>query len=905
MLLRLSILFLMFVGASTGWVCASDDPESEGWTLVYQTDFNSDDALVDWIPLGKTEMRIEDGKLILSGPGKAMVQFREPLPSDQKIVWTAAWAPTAGRGIVQHGMRLRSNGVEATGADVWPALGRMRNTRNLIAYFGWEYIARNNGPLPEPGVTYTLEATMEGRHVTLSVDGEPLLAGDMPFDLPYESFDSIYLSGNNSLLSYDSIAIYTKPPTQKEIPVTTVPEVKDTAVQALLERLADPFAEDYMEANAQLLKYLQAHPESDPGTGGPLSLTEASQMMTVVADPRRARPHRMGRTIILKADLPQNHPFWAKAVLEYGRCLYWNGREQHNETVMDLGKADLRLLKERGYDSPVLAAYLGERQTWSPSHQPDTTGAPAWAVTQIETYIRILDIIGWWGAHRQTPRGDLGGGWGDDVEILRNWGTVIAVGQASPEAEATVMRLIDGAWEHAYGGLQGGYMKRIEDVEHSSEPTADTQPVGLFLQPDDSKYVERNRKLLPLVLDKWSALDPQGYRRMKSSYIGLEGAEMSPSLEGDVPYHTRAYKGLTWLTSLSDQPDVQATMLEIADAWREATLREEGGKLAGVSPAAVYWKTGQLGTGNTRDWYKTGMDWTYFDYNRNNQTRILQLLISAYEWTGDAKYLEPVEACLTRAREGDSLSTVPVAPADDEMPSADYQRWLLSQWKAKGMFLPLLARLSQGSGVHLGQPSDYSFGGKQASLKEQVAAAASHFQETGDIIPVVDMAEAAVADYQLTGNPEAVTAVSQAYLDAALGRDFPMWTSEPLSTDRVYIPTANAVYTLMTGATGGWGDPLPPDAAVSWQFPSLDFAVLAHRTSRDSVSIRLYSFLKKTAEVGLSLRTLPKGRYHIRYQSPDGSESVQTVTHDGKLQWLYFNVPGRTESRIEISPVAG
>jgi len=51
----------------------------------------------------------------------------------------------------------------------------------------------------------------------------------------------------------------------------------------------------------------------------------------------------------------------------------------------------------------------------------DGKGAPQWAVKQHEAMQRMLKIIYWWVNERQEANGELGGKYGDDVEILRWW----------------------------------------------------------------------------------------------------------------------------------------------------------------------------------------------------------------------------------------------------------------------------------------------------------------------------------------------------------------------------------------------------------------------------------------------------------------------------------------------------
>ena len=51
--------------------------------------------------------------------------------------------------------------------------------------------------------------------------------------------------------------------------------------------------------------------------------------------------------------------------------------------------------------------------------------APAWAIAQQKLLNHLENIMMFWIEERQTMDGQMGGGWGDDVEMWRKWTPVL------------------------------------------------------------------------------------------------------------------------------------------------------------------------------------------------------------------------------------------------------------------------------------------------------------------------------------------------------------------------------------------------------------------------------------------------------------------------------------------------
>ena len=105
--------------------------------------------------------------------------------------------------------------------------------------------------------------------------------------------------------------------------------------------------------------------------------------------------------------------------------LIWSEVENGFE-VDDFYTEGRRLLNEASDAFPkssILPQYFGE--AWASENQDDSEGNVDndwdWVEPQQRAIQGLTNVIRFWCDQRQAPDGQFGGGWGDDVEIWRNW----------------------------------------------------------------------------------------------------------------------------------------------------------------------------------------------------------------------------------------------------------------------------------------------------------------------------------------------------------------------------------------------------------------------------------------------------------------------------------------------------
>ena len=466
-------------------------------------------------------------------------------------------------------------------------------------------------------------------------------------------------------------------------------------------------------------------------------------------------------------------------------------------------------------------------------------GAPDWAVAQRRLAHRMEAITEWWVEQRQNTNGELGGGWGDDVEILRQWGPQ-ALGLGSEVAARGIRALADGLWRSDI--LKDGYNQSVSDVEHSSEPTTDTLPLRAALDPDDSEALARLRATAACA-ENWIAEQPDGFFRFRGSWFNCRSVDSKPERAVDVHLNVRAMGPALWHAYLSRDPKIISLLEKWAASWVRAMHGANHGKPAGVIPSAVRSETGSYMIDSDR-WDKPNAEWDYFQWSGRSQEALTSLLLAVHDLTSDEQWIEA-------ARESFRI-----------MAQCDTHPELCEQIRgAPGAFFEWRRRTGDGR-------YDEAFG---------------YRHEADDQTKLATMAELASAS------------------ERRLAHNFDMFTSEVLYTDRVYYPFPPQLQQLLFGGEAPRGERYPA-FAVTWLPAKEDFARAVLTAEKDNVRLRLYSFEEKDHEAAVRLWRLKPGAYHWQALDTEGEAVAAGETRIMTLpRVLRLPVPPGKEVTIQVS----
>lgn len=821
------------------------------WVPVWEDTFDRPEIGEEWQVLcGRA--RIEDGWLLLEGAG-ATIGTTRGFPGELRVTFVARSVP--GRPPCDLSVSLCTNPDWGWSPGCFFAFGGDNNKRNQLIWPGGRAVDRSPSLLIEPGRTYRITATRAGGLLTLSIDGRVILsAREEGESLAGAGFDRVALVTWTGML-VDRIRIEGHPGAAPPEPAPLPPlplTLRDGVLVPRDPAAGDPrlaralalFAKGHLAPSARAfealpdgilkaagLAWCYGHIDYEERRGDFERLADLFARIAASRpeDVRLAEHARASRAfarlrilrgspiaaVRLTVRGPRENPYYPKALLFHARYLWWDAAEGGNARKRAAALRYFRRLKALSPRHPIVRGYLGERVPWDEALAERPEGVPAWAADLREAYVRQIRILGWWFAHRQTPDGQLGGGWGDDVELLRSWGPVAAISTGAPEVTRGIERLCEGVWRYV---LEDGYARELGDVEHSAEPSADVLPALMLLRYGDPRPIEWNLRSAATIRARHLARDGRGHLRFRSTVIGAGGASANPRDGGDTAYHARAMKHFLWLAWYGND-EAKAVLSDWARGWRDATMDAARGKPAGIPPGTIWYPSGEIAPPGGAPWWHP--DWNYYGWP-GPISMIYDTFLAAYRFSGDRAFLDPLRAYVRIVR-GPRRAAGSGAPGSPAWAQARVQGWNLRDTLAQYRWLE----------------GDTAFD----DLLLPVATPAVRFLITGD---------------------RAVYEASFARTARSLRDNFALRTSEVIMTDRAGLGGAAATFAAYTGGVRLWRSSGLPTMAVTWIVPDPDFAALVTEAGPGRLRARLYHFHEEPIDVGLRLWRLRPGRYALR-----------------------------------------
>ncbi|WP_417451580.1 hypothetical protein [Kordiimonas sp.] len=558
----------------------------------------------------------------------------------------------------------------------------------------------------------------------------------------------------------------------------------------------------------------------------------------------------------LLASADSNHLLYERVRYQRGRILYWLDREGHGQHYDGWLPEDLRYLAQRHPNDNLLAMYTGAKIDTPDACDfviaPET--APNWSLGQSEVLCRTKLLSNWWVTERQNPNGELGGKYGDDVEMLRWWSIPFLAGDAVTSLGWKT--LATGVWSS--DRLEDGYYKNASDVEHAAEPISDTAPLLSYL--NEPEYTARLSNSARHFLERWTVRTPDGKRYFRSAWFGAHTIDERPPRNRDVPMNGRAAKAVKFYAWNVDDPALHTALHEWARAWADAAMSTDKGKPKGVVPASLR-ASDQSINGDEPNWYDANMFWEYFNWSHESGQQIYDLLLFAAQLTGDETLLAPLYASADLVEKhlkqsGNSSQT----------PAPGSEAWAASHLAKAGGFWSVLSQWR----LLYDKP-------RYDDLLKSHGGAYIKFRLTGD---EKHLAEAATP-----------------ILDE-IRYNFPMRTDEALFTDRVYISKTNATPEILGMLTGSLRTSAPY-AAITWQNTPAGFSALVRDNGKDRLVVDAYLSATANGSLNFRLWQLDTGLYDVHVQ--EGSGGTVTLPLSIETAGQLVSIPAEAEGLYKIS----
>jgi len=596
---------------------------------------------------------------------------------------------------------------------------------------------------------------------------------------------------------------------------------------------------------------------------------------------RRALSHHLGRSDQGYSHFIENvRAYHLFQLAQADDPLYWKSRQyaariaymlDPNRWTATAGTAK-RIMKQILESFPnnrfanyyVKGEFDSETGPWAMrDYSPLYQGAPVWAAKLHETLNRLLDVSEWWIQNKQKPDGSLGGGWGDDVEIVGLFGYYGFISEAaSPLAVKGARNLVNGMYTYS-GDIdpESGYIWHAADTEHSAEWTGDTLPMMLLIDYGNPLWIEHGLKTAKLMRDLWTARNSKGHRLFRANFTG--GLNVGGGLQAnDSAINMRATFPAQRVLWYSRHPGIETLFVELADAWLAAAMSTDKGKPKGFIPPNVAFADGEIGGKDAPKWCQGNhapgtVNYDFGAYKNYH----LDLFTLAYRLTGDEKYLEPVRL------EAEAYAKMKDVKADQN---------------AVVGTAPFLK--------HGLEPS--------ATLWEKLDPELSRSNQTTEQKQALEAAVRDVID-------------KCDFVIKQLRARWPVMTTEASATDRVAFPGIVDPYLIYTGGLVGRGVG-SLTAAVTYTGIGRDFAAFLTKSSSRELSLSLYSFRQGPVNVGIRPWALEiGGTYQVIVApdrnddgSPDEPSTVAEFTLAQRGQPCPVKLAGRTPYIISFKQTA-
>jgi hypothetical protein len=458
-----------------------------------------------------------------------------------------------------------------------------------------------------------------------------------------------------------------------------------------------------------------------------------------------------------------------------------------------------------------------------PFEQPKApAGEPLWAFRQLADLKLVQRFADWWIDNRQVPYGDFGGGISDDSDLVQQWLGLALMGVEPDKLNRSLIALDDASY--ANGMHLGGLATLTSDELHEYEEGLNTDADRLYLNWGEPATVEKLMATTKALADRVILRNPAGHVHFATNWYGGAKEYREGPWEWQKPRSYVVTHAPILMGIYNGDPTARGLITGLMDSWLAHGKRDANG--IWTYPDQINWRS---------DAERPG-DGVAADVP-------LQSAWAAWRFTGDAKYLRPIEGRV--AQHG----------------------------------VRLLAGLNENAVDVLGRRGDWG----RALIEEAAAgddlARYTAWDQTGDL------------GYLEALHADAIEFKTQHMYMVTEGH---WWT------DRVAQPSA-ILQRERLGGVALWRNQSYPGQTVSWRFADPEaatkVAILMPGATRDAFKVIAYNTSDRPQSATMTTWNVTAGRWRIT--GPEGSRDLDL----DRSAWTELTFAPHTTTEIALTLV--
>jgi len=274
---------------------------------------------------------------------------------------------------------------------------------------------------------------------------------------------------------------------------------------------------------------------------------------------------------------------------------------------------------------------LNPEQGWPAFTQPQAPkGVPLWAFRQTQDLKLVRQFIEWWIDKRQVPYGDFGGGISDDVDLTEQWPGLAQMGDIPDKVRHSLDALADAVDKNHM--ITNGFGTIETDYLHTYEEGINVRSEDMYLSYGDPKVVERLMQTAA-AYPRITEVNKSGRTNITTQLFSGTHVVREGPWGWEHPYSYLILHPGIMLVNFNDDPTTKKLILDIASSY------------------IAYGKQQADGTWTFPEFFNSATDETKGTLKPNTRgiNALTQLFWTAYAWTGDKKYLLPLNSVLDPA----------------------------------------------------------------------------------------------------------------------------------------------------------------------------------------------------------------------------------------------------------------